>query len=247
MNLSGNLCIAKAKQNLKYSVNNKRVIGFTLIELLVVIAIISILAAFLFPVFTKVRENARRASCQSNLRQLGLAFEQYTSDNDELLPGAYCCSQGAGDKLGGWVAYDVFSQNDADSHFDVTRGSVFPYIKNTQVYICPDDAAGRLRGDSYAVNSCTVLPLNSAQLYPGKALAQFENASGIMLLGEEGTSIGHSTDDGYFRFQNNYADVRHTTGSNLGFLDGHVKWYSADQQATEQLQSQTPTGTDCPE
>ncbi len=57
--------------------------GFTLIELLVVIAIIAILAAILFPVFARARENARRASCQSNLKQVGLGIMQYVQDYDE--------------------------------------------------------------------------------------------------------------------------------------------------------------------
>src|ERR1035437_1858197 len=60
--------------------------GFTLIELLVVIAIIAILAAILFPVFAKARENARRASCMSQLKQLGLGMMQYTQDSDEAYP-----------------------------------------------------------------------------------------------------------------------------------------------------------------
>src|SRR2546429_1371192 len=60
--------------------------GFTLIELLVVIAIIAILAAILFPVFAQAREKARQSSCQSNLRQLGLATQLYAQDYDETYP-----------------------------------------------------------------------------------------------------------------------------------------------------------------
>jgi prepilin-type N-terminal cleavage/methylation domain-containing protein/prepilin-type processing-associated H-X9-DG protein len=67
--------------------------GFTLIELLVVIAIIAILAAILFPVFAKARATAKKAGCQSNLKQLGIAMQTYVQDWDEKYPIAY----GSGD------------------------------------------------------------------------------------------------------------------------------------------------------
>src|ERR1700722_10783467 len=60
--------------------------AFTLIELLVVIAIIAILAAILFPVFAQARDKARAATCMSNLKQIGLAYMQYTEDYDEVTP-----------------------------------------------------------------------------------------------------------------------------------------------------------------
>src|SRR5437660_11708707 len=62
--------------------------GFTLIELLVVIAVIAIIAAILFPVFAQAREAARKATCQSNLKQIGTAVLMYAQDYDETLPSS---------------------------------------------------------------------------------------------------------------------------------------------------------------
>lgn len=91
--------------------------GFTLIELLVVIAIIAILAAILFPVFARAREKARQASCQSNLKQIGLAFEMYVQDYDETYP---MCAM----KRAGGYAYYYYQ-------------TLEPYLKNEQIWYCP--------------------------------------------------------------------------------------------------------------
>ena len=62
--------------------SNMKRCGFTLVELLVVVGILALLTALLLPVFGRVRENGRRAACQSNLHQIGLAMQEYLQDND---------------------------------------------------------------------------------------------------------------------------------------------------------------------
>ena len=111
--------------------------AFTLIELLVVIAIIGILAAILFPVFARARENARRASCQSNLKQLGLGIMQYTQDNDErLMPGINMTGTSPGDNKGVWF------------------GPIYAYVRSIQVLNCPSNVKlkDRVGTVNYALN-----------------------------------------------------------------------------------------------
>src|SRR5687768_15804658 len=128
--------------------------GFTLIELLVVIAIIAILAAILFPVFAQAREAARKASCQSNLKQLATAVMMYGQDYDEMYPKNEFVDQN------GWGSWP-------QNHFMWSSTRITgPYIKNTGVFRCPSDSAdvdpgitgatgpGRVPGRlSYMVNS----------------------------------------------------------------------------------------------
>ncbi len=137
--------------------------AFTLIELLVVIAIIAILAAILFPVFQKVRENARRTSCLSNERQIGLGILQYNQDYDEkYIAGANVFGRGSG-----WA------------------GQVYPYIKSTQVFRCPDDSS-TLPGTpvSYALNA-QFSPYNGAGTGSnGLSLAQVNSPAKTVLIFE---------------------------------------------------------------
>jgi len=173
--------------------------GFTLIELLVVIAIIAILAAILFPVFAKVREKARQISCISNEKQLGLALLQYEQDADEKFPVGLFIN------VGGQIGPQGVGYGQSGMGMG-WAGQIYPYVKSTGVYKCPDDsttASPMANGAaaypvSYALNSFVPGQSDAILNSPSTTVALFEVANDYVAVNDplEGTEDGGSGSTG---------------------------------------------------
>jgi prepilin-type N-terminal cleavage/methylation domain-containing protein/prepilin-type processing-associated H-X9-DG protein len=198
------------QHHFRFSRSNRKASAFTLIELLVVIAIISILAAILFPVFARARENARRASCQSNLKQVGLAIFQYTQDYDEKMPL-------------GWKS---------GSAPTLWNERIDPYLKSTQIMVCPSDSK---RSPGYGCNlwgACGA-DFGGATGTIIRSLPQFTRTSEVWMLADsQDTPPATGGTSRIWRFgtadSTTRISTRHFDGTNLCFLDGHVKWVKND-------------------
>lgn len=216
--------------------------GFTLIELLVVIAIISIIAAILFPVFARARENARRTTCMSNLKQMGVGVMMYVQDYDETYPPSYI-TPAPGPSPDGQPAL-------WNSSFWFWQQIVYPYMKNNQIYRCPSSTytGPALWIGHYGTNPLTLIaPFGTPPARPLRLSALSAAANNYMLFDAGYYSLDpnsiwgsllHPVSQQYLPgtgpllptatittgFTDDYNRGRHFQGVNMCFTDGHVKW-----------------------
>jgi prepilin-type N-terminal cleavage/methylation domain-containing protein/prepilin-type processing-associated H-X9-DG protein len=201
--------------------------GFTLIELLVVIAIIAILAAILFPVFAQAREAARKASCLSNLRQIGTAAMMYMQDYDEtIFPHNYS-----------WAGGQVFwFHGQQGGVWKPEYGLLYPYQRNVEIQDCPS-ARGLPRVNAavpfwpaYGLNQRELLPPDPVTLVPRPiTLAAVSMPAETVLMAD--AAFINLVDGNLYRI--NAVEppsrrlprlhARHSGGANVLWMDGHAK------------------------
>ena len=228
--------------------------AFTLIELLVVIAIIAILAAILFPVFAKAREKARQATCQSNLRQIGLAAGMYREDYDETYVPAYNCltwdttypdhcdSPARGTDAQG---REVLSPDEPSwiASTEAPAGTDYlirPYVKNDGVRQCPSRYMNGSEQGRYVINGWDSYwaaqsgVANIQQTSPqGQPDAKVTQPSDTLFAWEHKNEYpdcqeGQNSQSNDFLGTQNL-ETAHTGGMDTLWCDGHVKWMLPSQ------------------
>ncbi len=208
--------------------------AFTLIELLVVVAVISVLAAILLPMFASVRENGRRTTCLSNMKQIEIAMTAYAQDNEGVFPPDI--------KIGTDWAGAVLPYAPAKEVFRCPSIQVPPSF-DIQILGVPADLA-----KGYAINNSLYdASINNVNVAISEAHVQFPAST--VALGEFAyrSSSGPASSNFYYPIEltgpddGSYAlppgdsfvgppgGLRHNGGCNYVFVDGHVHWYTPAQ------------------
>lgn len=191
--------------------------GFTLLELLIVVAILGILAALLFPVFLRVRENGRAISCAANLRQIGLGLQQYADDNGGWYPTA-----------GATVLWD---ETDTATGRGPWMQQIDPYLRSRDLLKCRSDSRSEY---SYFL-SCRAAYLEAGGFAPIYA-PRIMLADKFVLAGDTGGFAQEDADkDDYSQNCVGGPDngtpamtwQQHNGSQNILFADGHIKRFSA--------------------
>jgi prepilin-type N-terminal cleavage/methylation domain-containing protein/prepilin-type processing-associated H-X9-DG protein len=216
--------------------------AFTLIELLVVIAIIAILAAILFPVFARARENARRASCQSNMKQIGLGVLQYVQDYDEKYPIAW---YGAS-YPGGYQDVDQTTPGTPGMFFKFcTSGTcganyqnwlswmdiIYPYVKSVQIFKCPSSVDTEQYPDYIFNGAFSGVIRNYYGAASGNgttSLAEIDRGAEVAMIWETESTEALYGNNGWASSIPRWptGHDQHLEGMNITYGDGHVKWMS---------------------
>ncbi|HXE56155.1 MAG TPA: prepilin-type N-terminal cleavage/methylation domain-containing protein [Tepidisphaeraceae bacterium] len=214
--------------------------GFTLVELLVVIGIIALLISILLPALNKAREDAKRVRCLSNQRQLTMAWLMYANDNKGHLVGSNTQNIPPGSNvptLGGVNGYSnpaFWSWCAAgNTQLDIAAGLLWPYLKNYQVYKCPNDREDYVR--TYALNGYLAGESAGANGSPTLfTLGQIQKTYATFVFIEEMDPRGYIMNSFMVNPYpaNSWSDIpgmMHGNADTISFADGHaIIWTFAD-------------------
>lgn len=200
--------------------------GFTLIELLVVIAIIALLMGILMPALNRVREQGKRAVCLNNVKQMAMAWNLYSDDNDNKIVNADTHNNNA------WVVYED-SDTEAQKMRGIESGALYSYCPDKKLYKCPTGVRGEVVTYAVVDNMNGHPAITGATPAPLKNRDQIDNNTLQVVFLDEGRLSPSSWTIYYY--QERWWDqitARHGDGTNLSFADGHSEYWKWDDPRT---------------